>query len=106
MQQFKSLFTEEVKIKSIDKDRYVEIKEAEDKLGIMDLRAELSNGNQCNIEVQLDYLEYENERRDMIAMIIELLYLTILNKIQTIKMRTVIIVELCNIMRLKILAIQ
>ena len=40
----------------------VEIKTAEEKLGIMDLRAELEGGVQCNIEIQLQPHQYENER--------------------------------------------
>ena len=37
------ILREEVKIKTTDKSRYVDIEEADDKLGIMDLRAELEN---------------------------------------------------------------
>ena len=37
------ILREEVKIKTTDKNRYVDIEEADDKLGIMDLRAELEN---------------------------------------------------------------
>lgn len=38
------------------------MEQAKDKLGIMDLRAELEDGTQCNIEIQIEYCENENER--------------------------------------------
>ncbi len=34
---------EKVRIKTTDKNRYINIKEAKEKLGVMDLRAELEN---------------------------------------------------------------
>ena len=37
------ILREEVKIKTTDKNRYVDIEEADEKLGVMDLRAELEN---------------------------------------------------------------
>ena len=37
------ILKEEVKIKTTDKNRYVDIEEADEKLGVMDLRAELEN---------------------------------------------------------------
>ena len=56
------ILREEVKIKTTDKNRYVDIEEAEDKLGVMDLRAELENGAHCIIEIQLKHCENEPER--------------------------------------------
>ena len=56
------ILREEVKIKTTDKNRYVDIEEAEDKLGVMDLRAELENGAHCIIEIQLKHCESEPER--------------------------------------------
>ena len=56
------ILREEVKIKTTDKNRYVDIEEADDKLGIMDLRAELENGAHCIIEIQLKHCENEPER--------------------------------------------
>ncbi len=50
-----AILKEEVKVTSIDKNRFVDISVADEKLGIMDLRAELKDGVQCNIEIQLDY---------------------------------------------------
>lgn len=43
---------EKVKIKA-NRDRYLSIKSANEKMGIMDLRVELENGSLCNIEIQL-----------------------------------------------------
>ena len=57
-----SVLKEKVEVKTTDKNRYVETKDANEKLGIMDLRAELEGGTQCNIEVQLQPHDYENER--------------------------------------------
>ena len=57
-----AVLEEKVKILTTDKNRYVDTKEAKEKLGIMDLRAELEGGVQCNIEVQLQPHQYENER--------------------------------------------
>ena len=37
------ILREEVRIKTTDKNRYVGIEEADEKLGVMDLRAELEN---------------------------------------------------------------
>ena len=56
------ILKEKVKIKTTDKNRYVDLEQAKDKLGIMDLRAELEDGTQCNIEIQIEYCENENER--------------------------------------------
>ena len=56
------ILREEVKIKTTDKNRYVDIDEANDKLGVMDLRAELENGAHCIIEIQLKHCENEPER--------------------------------------------
>ena len=53
---------EKVKIKTADKDRHLNIKEPEQKYGIMDLRIELENGTNCNIEIQIKEYEYEIER--------------------------------------------
>ena len=50
-----AILKKEVKVTSIDKNRYVDINVADEKLGIMDLRAELKDGVKCNIEIQLDY---------------------------------------------------
>ena len=47
---------EKINVISIDKNRYVDIKDSVEKLGIMDLRAELENKETCNIEIQLNYL--------------------------------------------------
>ena len=57
-----SVLGEKVKIVTTDKNRYVETKKAEEKLGIMDLRAELEGKVQCNIEIQLQPYKYGNER--------------------------------------------
>ena len=56
------ILREEVKIKTTDKNRYVDIEEANDKLGVMDLRAELEDGAHCIIEIQLKHCENEPER--------------------------------------------
>ena len=56
------IIQEKVKVVTTDKNRYVNIKEAEEKLGVMDLRAELEDGKQCNIEIQLEQHQGENER--------------------------------------------
>ena len=53
---------EEIKVVTTDKSRHVNIEEANEKLGIMDLRAELEGGKQCNIEIQLRPHKGENER--------------------------------------------
>ena len=47
------ILREEVKIKTTDKNRYVDIEEANDKLGVMNLRAELEDGAHCIIEIQI-----------------------------------------------------
>lgn len=57
-----AVLEEKVKVLTTDKNRYVDTKEAKEKLGIMDLRAELEGGIQCNIEVQLQANQYEVER--------------------------------------------
>lgn len=51
-----------VKVKTSDLNRHLDIKVAQQKLGVMDLRTELEDGTKCNIEIQLDIQEYENER--------------------------------------------
>ena len=51
-----------IKIKTTDLNRHLDIKIAEQKLGIMDLRTELEDGTKCNIEIQLQMREHENER--------------------------------------------
>ena len=56
------ILREEVKIKTTDKNRYVDIEEANDKLGVMDLRAELEDGAHCIIEIQLKHCKNEPER--------------------------------------------
>ena len=53
---------QKVKIKTTDLNRHLNIKIAEQKLGVMDLRTELEDGTKCNIEIQLEAQEYENER--------------------------------------------
>ena len=53
---------EKVKIKTTDLNRYLDIKVAEQKLGIMDLRTELEDGTKCNIEIQLEVQKNENKR--------------------------------------------
>ena len=50
-----AILREEVNVTSIDKNRYVDIDTVDEKLGIMDLRAELNGKKQCNIEIQLNY---------------------------------------------------
>ena len=50
-----AILREEVKVTSIDKNRYVDIDTVDEKLGIMDLRAELNGKKQCNIEIHLNY---------------------------------------------------
>lgn len=52
---------EKIKIKT-HLDRHLNIHSAEEKLGIMDLRVELEDKTKCNIEVQLNRHEFENER--------------------------------------------
>ena len=51
-----------IRIKTTDLDRHLDIKVAQQKLGIMDLRTELEDGTKCNIEIQLEMREYEKER--------------------------------------------
>ncbi len=50
-----AVIKENISVKTIDKNRYVSITEANDKLGVMDLVAELENKEICNIEIQLNY---------------------------------------------------
>lgn len=57
-----AVLKEKVNVITIDKSKEAEIKDADEKLGIMDLRAELEGGVQCNIEIQLQPHQYENER--------------------------------------------
>ena len=50
----------EEKVKIIaNLDRYMDIKAAEEKLGIMDLRVELEDNTNCNVEIQIK--KYKNE---------------------------------------------
>ncbi|MBQ9297541.1 MAG: Rpn family recombination-promoting nuclease/putative transposase [Clostridia bacterium] len=51
-----------VKIITKDKDRHLNLKYPEEKLGVMDLRTELEGGVKCNIEIQLRKYKNENER--------------------------------------------
>lgn len=53
---------QDIKIKTTDLNRHLDIKIAEQKLGIMDLRTEFEDGTKCNIEIQLENREHENER--------------------------------------------
>jgi len=53
---------EKIKVVTTDKNRYVDTKQTKEKLGIMDLRAELEGGIKCNIEIQLQPHQFENER--------------------------------------------
>ncbi len=48
-----SLIQENVKVVRMDKDRNLEKKYPDEKLGILDLRTELEGGTICNIEIQL-----------------------------------------------------
>ena len=57
-----AVLVEKVKVVTTDKNRYLDTDKADEKLGIMDMRAELEGGMQCNIEVQLQPHQYENER--------------------------------------------
>ena len=57
-----SVLKEQVKVVTTDKNRYVNTEEADEKLGIMDLREELEGKIKCNIEIQLQPHKYENER--------------------------------------------
>ncbi len=56
------ILREKVKIKTSDKDRHFNINNSKQKYGIMDLRTELKDGTNCNIEIQLSKYKYENER--------------------------------------------
>ena len=53
---------QKVKVVTTDLNRHLNIKVAEQKLGVMDLRTELEDGTKCNIEIQLEAQDYENER--------------------------------------------
>lgn len=53
---------EKVKLISSNRDRHVQIKSPEQKLGVMDLRTELEGGIKCNIEIQLARQKFEKER--------------------------------------------
>lgn len=55
------ILNEQVKIIA-NMDRHVNIKDANQKLGIMDLRVELNGGIKCNIEIQLNAHMNERER--------------------------------------------
>lgn len=48
-----AILNREVKVLTIDKDRHVNIEQFDSKFGIMDIRAQLDNYEQCNIEIQL-----------------------------------------------------
>lgn len=50
-----SVLKKDVSVKTIDKSRFANVKQADDKLSVMDLRAELENGEYCHFEVQLNY---------------------------------------------------
>ena len=53
---------EKVKVITSDRDRHLNIKDPEQKFGIMDLRTELEGGVKCNIEVQVEEVDFETER--------------------------------------------
>jgi len=55
-----AILGEKVKIKRVDLDRHLEIQNANEKLGVMDYRAELIDDSNCIIEIQL--LEKKAER--------------------------------------------
>lgn len=57
-----AILGEKIKIKTTDKDRYLNIKNPKQKFGIMDLRTELEDGTHCNVEIQVAEYEYEKER--------------------------------------------
>ena len=59
-----AILKEDVKVTTIDKNRYVDIGTSNEKLGIMDLRAELKGNEQCNIEIQLNY--YSDMKKRML----------------------------------------
>ena len=51
------------KVKIIENlDRHLDIRTANEKLGVMDLRVRFEDGTYCNIEIQLKEHQYENER--------------------------------------------
>ena len=43
-------------------DRYMDIKSAEEKLGVMDLRVELENHTNCNVDIQIKKYKDQCER--------------------------------------------
>ena len=53
---------ENVKVKTTNRDRHLNIKNPKQKLGVIDLRTEFEDGTNCNIEIQLIEHDYENER--------------------------------------------
>ena len=53
---------EKVKVITSDRDRHLNIKDPDQKFGIMDLRTELEGGVKCNIEVQIEEVDFETER--------------------------------------------
>ena len=57
-----AILKKDVKVKTTDKNRYLDINSSNEKLGIMDLRAELEGDEQCLIEIQLQPQKNENER--------------------------------------------
>jgi len=57
-----AILGEKVKIKRVDLDRHLEIKNANEKLGVMDYRAELVDDSNCIIEIQLLEKKAEIER--------------------------------------------
>lgn len=50
-----SVLKKDVSVRTVDKSRFASIKQADDKLSVMDLRAELESGEFCHFEVQLKY---------------------------------------------------
>ena len=53
---------EKVKVITTDKNRYLETKDVNEKLGILDLRVELEDSKQCLVELQLEPCKNENDR--------------------------------------------
>ena len=56
-----AILGKKLKIRS-NLDRHLDIINADEKLGIMDLRVEFEDGTNCNVELQLNKYSYENER--------------------------------------------
>ena len=57
-----AMLGEKVKIKRVDLDRHLDIKSANEKLGVVDYRAELEGKAQCIVEIQLVEKSAEIER--------------------------------------------